>query len=271
MVKKCPYHRKVMALSTQCMRIQKKNNSTCFSCPYSYHNRAPATQAETGMMTCLHNSTSLNEKLFEQLDRLTDPSLSKAERDWELKRTHAMSQIGNTIVKNANLVLRAHISIAESLSASAKMPLIITQEKEAIQWSGNDGREPDCTDSNVPTQTREMSENLAEEVFRLAQKLARVDEQSMNTRAAEDYKKNIGEDLASVALEAAMEAWKEYTGPETEFVSHITPTLQQFIKRERSAEYGRGKGHQSLDAPVYKDGRGKTLHETIPDSKEFTY
>lgn len=49
----------------------------------------------------------LNNLLFEQLERLSDESLTKDELHQELERTRAIASVSNQIVQNAKLVLDA--------------------------------------------------------------------------------------------------------------------------------------------------------------------
>ena len=53
----------------------------------------------------MNNLNSLNNKLFEQLDRLTNKNLSGDKLQEELERTDAIVDISRTIISNADLML----------------------------------------------------------------------------------------------------------------------------------------------------------------------
>ena len=57
----------------------------------------------------------LNDRLFAQLDRISNPELSGEALKDELARTSAVIGIGKTIVDNGNLVLRAAVAQDEKL------------------------------------------------------------------------------------------------------------------------------------------------------------
>lgn len=59
----------------------------------------------------------LNDRLFAQLDRISNPELSGEELKEELARTSAVIGIGKTIVDNGNLVLRAAVAQDEKLGS----------------------------------------------------------------------------------------------------------------------------------------------------------
>jgi len=281
----CQYYRDgrgrpLKVRKTLCVDNQRQRKNNCFRCPHSYHypvkENTDALQ-EPNMTTQEKNLTvredepllpftltELHNRLFSQLDRLTAVGMSKEEREWDLKCANAAGHLGQVIINNASLVLKAHKIVADSLTEATTMPAIITRQKATP-----DPREPDLTDLIKPVpQVKAMPEDMAAKIFQLAEKLAGVDKCNVNIRG-EGYKLGVGDDLVSVALETAMEAWNEYAGPESGFISHITPALQAFIKCERSKEFARKKTEISLDAPAYKDGEGRTLHETIaaPESE----
>lgn len=60
---------------------------------------------------------ALNDKLFAQLDRLDNRSLSGDSLKEELERTDAIIDIGKTIISNADLMLRAAVARDEKLGA----------------------------------------------------------------------------------------------------------------------------------------------------------
>ena len=60
---------------------------------------------------------ALNDKLFAQLDRLDNRSLSGDSLKEELERTDAIIDIGKTITSNAYVMLRAAVTRDEKLGA----------------------------------------------------------------------------------------------------------------------------------------------------------
>lgn len=52
--------------------------------------------------------SDLNNHLFEQLERLNDDELIGEELEEEINRSKAVMSVAATIIKNGNLVLRAH-------------------------------------------------------------------------------------------------------------------------------------------------------------------
>lgn len=52
--------------------------------------------------------TDLNNHLFEQLERLNDDTLTEDKLKQEINRATAMSNIGNTLVNNAKVILMAY-------------------------------------------------------------------------------------------------------------------------------------------------------------------
>ena len=58
----------------------------------------------------MNNLNSLNNKLFEQLDRLTNKNLSGDKLQEELERTDAIVDISRTIISNADLMLKAMVA-----------------------------------------------------------------------------------------------------------------------------------------------------------------
>lgn len=49
----------------------------------------------------------LNNHLFEQLERLNDEELTPDQLEMEMNRASAMREVANSIILNANLVLKA--------------------------------------------------------------------------------------------------------------------------------------------------------------------
>lgn len=73
----------------------------------------------------MNNLNSLNNKLFEQLDRLTDKNLSGDKLQEELERTDAIVDISRTIISNADLMLKAMVAKDEKLGSYAKLPALL--------------------------------------------------------------------------------------------------------------------------------------------------
>ena len=73
----------------------------------------------------MNNLNSLNNKLFEQLDRLTNTNLSGDRLQEELERTDAIVDISRTIISNADLMLKAMVAKDEKLGSYAKLPALL--------------------------------------------------------------------------------------------------------------------------------------------------
>ena len=73
----------------------------------------------------MNNLNSLNSKLFEQLDRLTNKNLSGDKLREELERTDAIVDISRTIISNADLMLKAMVAKDEKLGSYAKLPALL--------------------------------------------------------------------------------------------------------------------------------------------------
>lgn len=73
----------------------------------------------------MNNLNSLNNKLFEQLDRLTNKNLSGDKLKEELERTDAIVDISRTIISNADLMLKAMVAKDEKLGSYAKLPALL--------------------------------------------------------------------------------------------------------------------------------------------------
>lgn len=73
----------------------------------------------------MNNLNSLNNKLFEQLDRLTNNNLSGDKLQEELERTDAIVDISRTIISNADLMLKAMVAKDEKLGSYAKLPALL--------------------------------------------------------------------------------------------------------------------------------------------------
>ena len=73
----------------------------------------------------MNNLNSLNNKLFERLDRLTNKNLSGDKLQEELERTDAIVDISRTIISNADLMLKAMVAKDEKLGSYAKLPALL--------------------------------------------------------------------------------------------------------------------------------------------------
>jgi len=67
----------------------------------------------------------LNGYLFEQLERLSDPELSEEQLRTESERSKAITELGKTIVSNANVVLSARKMMDNRMDADTKMPKML--------------------------------------------------------------------------------------------------------------------------------------------------
>lgn len=56
----------------------------------------------------------LNNYLFEQIERLQDDELDEDEVKVEIQRSHAVSNVAQAIIKNADTVLKAHKIFTET-------------------------------------------------------------------------------------------------------------------------------------------------------------
>ncbi len=69
--------------------------------------------------------TNLNNILFAQLERLNDTDLKGEALDREITRSQAVSTIAKEITANGNLVLKAHIAVANKMLPDEKLPTMI--------------------------------------------------------------------------------------------------------------------------------------------------
>ncbi|QNR07783.1 hypothetical protein [Macrococcoides canis] len=67
----------------------------------------------------------LNAYLFEQLERLNDPELTREEILLEISRSKAIADVGKTIIENAGVVLEAQKFFDERLDIDAEMPKML--------------------------------------------------------------------------------------------------------------------------------------------------
>lgn len=64
----------------------------------------------------------LNGYLFEQMERLNNPELTGEELKVEFERSKAITELGKTIVSNANVVLSAQKMFDGRMDANTKIP-----------------------------------------------------------------------------------------------------------------------------------------------------
>ena len=64
----------------------------------------------------------LNDKLFEQLDRLGEHNLKGFELCEEINRSRAVVDVASTIISNASLALKVQLAYDENISANVVKP-----------------------------------------------------------------------------------------------------------------------------------------------------
>jgi len=69
----------------------------------------------------------LNNHLFEELERLNDESLTGAAMEEEIRRAHAMNAVAQSIIGNANTVLRA-TQLASDLGKVESVPRLLLKK-----------------------------------------------------------------------------------------------------------------------------------------------
>jgi len=79
-------------------------------------------------MSTQKNLTGLNDALFNQLNLLSDPGLSKKGLKFEVERTKALSTLAKDIVSCGRLALDAQISISE-IPEKVAMPAMLDHDK----------------------------------------------------------------------------------------------------------------------------------------------
>lgn len=71
----------------------------------------------------------LNNYLFEQLERLNDDNLTMEELDREIKKSKEIVKVSQTIVNNADILLKAKKYFDETGTSNEKIPLLSLGEK----------------------------------------------------------------------------------------------------------------------------------------------
>jgi len=70
----------------------------------------------------------LNNHLFEELERLNDESLTGDAMEAEIRRAHAMNAVAQSIIGNANTVLRA-TQLASDLGKVESVPRLLLKNE----------------------------------------------------------------------------------------------------------------------------------------------
>lgn len=68
---------------------------------------------------------SLNNYLFESLERLSDDNMTDAELGREMERSKAIGDIASKIIANANIVLKAQKLMVDRDDADVTMPKML--------------------------------------------------------------------------------------------------------------------------------------------------
>lgn len=72
----------------------------------------------------------LNNHLFTQLERLNDEDLTSDQLEMEIKRTEAITETSEQIVKNAALALKAEEIKVTTLGANRTVPKMLENESD---------------------------------------------------------------------------------------------------------------------------------------------
>lgn len=80
---------------------------------------------------------NLNDKLFEQLERLNNEDLQGDALSEEIRRSQAITNIATTIIDNAGLVLKAKIAQGESIAANKSLPRMLEGGDESGETAAN--------------------------------------------------------------------------------------------------------------------------------------
>lgn len=74
--------------------------------------------------------TDLNNALFKELSRLDECNIKSDEMQQEITRAKAITDVGNTIINNANTVIKATETYSEWTNANVKLPKMIGIEPD---------------------------------------------------------------------------------------------------------------------------------------------
>lgn len=78
-------------------------------------------------MAKVNSLLELNDRLFEQLNAITNPDLEGDKLKQEIERTDAVISISRVIIDNANLCLRAQIVQDNKLDSESKLPEMLLE------------------------------------------------------------------------------------------------------------------------------------------------
>ena len=122
--------------SAACKRQQDLRKDACLKC--SFRRPAKAAKALVPAVASLHipSMTDLHNELFLQLKRLNSSDLNGDEMKAEIERSRAVTGLGQTIINNADFVLKAHLSVANSIG-DVSMPTLV-HGQEVIDLEGVD-------------------------------------------------------------------------------------------------------------------------------------
>ena len=67
----------------------------------------------------------LNNYLFEELERITDDSLTDMQREMAINRAEAVTKVADTIIRNADLALKAAKLAAETGAEPSALPRML--------------------------------------------------------------------------------------------------------------------------------------------------
>lgn len=79
-------------------------------------------KGKTAMTKCL---SDLNEILFNQLERLSDPELTGEALEAEIDRTEAITKVAGQFINSANTTLNALKLKNEAMDATLKLPAVL--------------------------------------------------------------------------------------------------------------------------------------------------
>ena len=71
------------------------------------------------------NLMNLNDMLFKQMQRLSDPELKGDALKEEITRADSMNDVSKVIISNAELCLRAQIAQSEKMACIQKLPRML--------------------------------------------------------------------------------------------------------------------------------------------------